>query len=180
MKSQAPENTGWVPAMPEIPDPLSPCLHLVSVTWTYKIMTHYRAYAKIRAKWKQGVGQEGEHRFEFGCVLPGSQSEKGKLVTSFSWVQWKHSGSLREAKRLPSTDFSKHHKKGNTEIWRMVLYLIDTFTNTNSKLPFTDSEADAGGLTLPQLLNLFLWDLERGSVLQGWTFLKVSSMCEHS
>lgn len=31
----------------------------------------------------------------------------------------------------------------------MVLYLIDTFTNTNSKLPFTDSEADAGGLLFP-------------------------------
>ena len=49
----------------------------------------------------------------------------------------------------------------------MVLYLIGTFTNTNSKLPLTDSEADAGGLTLPRLVILFLWDLERGTVLQG-------------
>lgn len=155
MKSQAPENTGWVLAMPEIPDPLSPCLHSVSVTWTYKIMTYYRAYAKIRAKWKQGVGHEGEHRFEFGCVLPGSQSEKGKLVTSFSWVQWEHSGSLREAKHLPSTDFSKHHKKRNTEIWRMVLYLIDTFTNTNSKRPLQTLKQMLGDSLFPSCSTCF-------------------------
>lgn len=67
--------------MPEIPDPLSPCLHLVSVTCSdYDTL---QGICQDKSKMETGVGQEGEHRFEFGCVLPGSQSEKEASLHHF-------------------------------------------------------------------------------------------------